>query len=238
MANQCSTWGCRLAVPLKGDGWTATIDDVRALVANLHRRIDVGEPPDAYVIHLLGTGTLQGRLPRCMSHLRGTQVVVLAAYKLRQAHSDALLDTHRGESGIQSTLARFAVELEPNHKMKDFVGVLPSEIRGGQFCWSEEGCEDCTMLAQEFRAWVYIGAKPHDIEDQKHTAALEETMKQIAELETLHGSSDPMKWLWGSGTPCADVFEADDAKCKYERLQLKVSALEKLRSAVEDMQLR
>ena len=82
------------------------------------------------------------------------------------------------------------------------------------------------VCSPRIRAWVYIGAKPHDIEEQKHTAALEETMKQIAELETLHGSSDPMKWLWGSGTPCADVFEADDAKCKYERLQLKVSALE------------
>jgi hypothetical protein len=33
-----------------------------------------------------------------------------------------------------------------------------------------------------------------------------------------HGASDPSQWKWGAGTACADVFEADEAKRKYEDL--------------------
>ena len=94
-------WGCRLAVPLKGDDWTVTVDDVRALVANIHKRIEVDEPPDELFLHVLGTGKLQKRrLPRCMSHLREVPLVILGAYKLRSPHFTALSDIQRDEPGI------------------------------------------------------------------------------------------------------------------------------------------
>ena len=33
---------------------------------------------------------------------------------------------------------------------------------------------------------------------------------------------------WGEGTPCKDVFEADDAKRKHEDLRAKAAALQRL----------
>ena len=46
---------------------------------------------------------------------------------------------------------------------------------------------------------------------------------EMREMAEKHGDVEPAKWKWGAGTPCADVFEADDAKRKYEDLTAKVT---------------
>ena len=190
----CS-WGCRLVVPLEGDGWTATVDDVRELVSNLHSRMtaneaacmqsddepppNIGEPPNDYFMHVLGTGKLKGRLPRQMAHLRQKSVVVLGAYKIRQPHIDALMSIRTDCPGIQSTLARFAAEIESQHKLGQCVDVLSPEVRGGHFCWSGAGCDDHSALVQEFRAWVHLGASPHDMFGQEQHEEWQILRKQI-----------------------------------------------------------
>ena len=73
-------WGARLAVPLAGAGWTASIDDVRSLVLAVHMRINVDHPRDDYFLNLLGTGLLAGRLPKRLAHRKG-RVVILGSYK-------------------------------------------------------------------------------------------------------------------------------------------------------------
>ncbi len=54
--------GARLAVPLAGPGWSATMDDVHAFVDAVHERTGVEYPPDDHFFNLLGTGQLSGRL--------------------------------------------------------------------------------------------------------------------------------------------------------------------------------
>ena len=71
LAEPCM-WGSRLAVP---SGWPgrATVDDVRALVDGVHRRIGVHFPMDDFFLNVLGTsdageplvrGRLRGKQPR------------------------------------------------------------------------------------------------------------------------------------------------------------------------------
>ena len=93
-------WRSRLAVPL---GWPggATVDDVRALVDGVHRRIGVHFPMDDFFLNVLGTCRLAGRLPKHLGHLGGRhgRVLILGSYKIRQPHVDALQDIQRnGES--------------------------------------------------------------------------------------------------------------------------------------------
>ena len=128
-------------------------------------------------------------------------------------------------------LAKSAIEISPQHTFKKCVDVLAPEVRGGPFCWSATGCEDHSALAQEHRAWVHIGASPHDVDQEKHAAALTDSLKQIADLEAEHGSADPATWRWGPGTACVNAFAAYKAKYKYWDLKAKVSALQQLSEA-------
>ena len=85
-------WGSRLAVPICGGG----VDDVRALVDAMHKRLGVLFPMDDFFLNVLGAGWLAGRLPRKGRHGR---VVILGSYKIRQPHIDALEDIKaNGES--------------------------------------------------------------------------------------------------------------------------------------------
>ena len=85
-------WGARLAVPICGGG----VDDVRALVDAMHKRLGVLFPMDDFYLNVLGAGWLAGRLPRHLFHLGGrgrhARVVILGSYKIRQPHIDALED--------------------------------------------------------------------------------------------------------------------------------------------------
>ena len=221
-------WGARLAVPLAGSGWAATIDDVRALVLAAHMRLNVDHPRDDYFLNLLGTGLLTGRLPKRLGHLKG-RVVILGSYKIRQPHVEALEDIEKNGEGVLKALAAAACEIE-QRGVRDCVDVLVPEVRGGPWCWrgcGSTGQEDLDALVQEHRAWVHLGASPRDA-NQDSADTLTYTLKCIAELEEKHGGADPASWRWGDGTPCADVFAADDAKRKHESLKAKAAALQQV----------
>ena len=223
-------WGDRLAVPLAGTDWTASIDDVRSLVDAVHQRLDVDHPLDDYFLNLLGTGVLTGRRPRYLAHLKGP-VIILGSYKMRQPHYDALEDIEKNGEGVLKALAAAAGYLE-NHGVRNCVDVLVPEVRGGPWCRSDAARpEDQDALAQEHRAWVHLGASSRLPNQEDHAAALTDSLKRIAHLEAKHGGADPASWRWGEDTPCADVFAADDAKREHEGLKAKVSALQQLSNA-------
>ena len=212
------TWGARLAVPLEGEGWTSTMDDVRALVDALHRHLNVDHPMDDFFLNLLGTARLAGRAPIEMKHLRG-RVVVLGAYKIRQPHIAALHDIAMNSAGVLKRLAQATCELG-KARLCDTRDALAPEVRGeGPWCWSSEGTGHYEAIAQELRAWEHFGATPRDLREE-----LVLTREQLAQMEKLHGGTNPIKWKWGKGTPCADVHAADDAKHKYEALKAKLAA--------------
>ena len=77
------------------------------------------------------------------------------------------------------------------------------------------------------RDWVHFGASPRDA-NQDSADTLTYTLKCIAELEEKHGGADPASWRWGDGTPCADVFAADDAKRKHDSLKAKAATLQQV----------
>ena len=57
---------------------------------------------------------------------------------------------------------------------------------------------------------MHLGATPRDV-NQDRADTLIYSLKRIAHLEAKHGGADPASWRWGEGTPCADVFAADEA---------------------------
>ena len=224
-------WDDRLAVPLAGTGWTASIDDVRSLVDAVHTRIDAVHPQDDYFLNLLATGVLAGRRPKHLAHLK-KPVVILGSYNMRRQHVvEALEDIEKNGEGVLKALAAAAGVIE-QRGVRNCVDVLVPEVRGGPWCWGDAARpEDQDALAQEHRAWVHLGATPRDINQEDHTATLTDSLKRIAHLEAKHGGADPASWRWGEGTPCADVFAADDAKREHEGLKAKVSALQQLSNA-------
>ena len=216
-------WGSRLAVPLGGvEGGISSIDDVRSLVVAVHTQLEVEYPRDDYFLNLLGTGRLTGRLPMGLAHLKGVVVVILGAYKIRQPHVDALEVVRRSGGGVLSTLAAATREIG-SLRVRDCVDVLVSEVRGGPWCWTTDGstCLNEEELDQEHRAWVHLGAAPRDVRLEHMLKMLEHMLKRIVDIEEKHGGADPAKWRWGTGTPCVDVFAADDAKRAYEDLKAK-----------------
>ena len=74
---------------------------------------------------------------------------------------------------------------------------------------------------------MHLGASPRDA-NQDSADTLTYTLKFIAELEEKHGGADPASWRWGDGTPCADVFAADDAKRKHDSLKAKAATLQQV----------
>ena len=194
-------WGARLAVPLAGASWTASIDDVRSLVLAVHMWINVDHPRDDYFLNLLGTGLLAGRLPKRLAHLKG-RVVILGSYKIRQPHVEALEDIEKNGEGVLKALAAAAGEIE-QRGVRNCVDVLVPEVRGGPWCW-----RGCDARAQKTKT-------PRDV-NQDRADTLTYSLKRIAHLEVKH---------------CADVFAADAAKREYEGLTAKVAALQQLSDA-------
>ncbi len=216
-------WGSRIAVPL---GWGgATVDDVRTLVDAVHQRIDVQFPRDDFFLNVLGIGRLAGRLPKHVAHLGGRhgRVVILGGSKIRQPHMDALEDIRvNGESDLLKALAKLTGEIG-QQAVRDCVDALAPEVRGGTWCWRGGHADNYEALMQEHRAWAHLGATPRDLSHD-----LADTLKSITDLEEKHDGADPASWRWGDGTPCADVFAADEAKRKHVDLKAKAAALQQL----------
>lgn len=231
-AAPCS-WGSRLAVPFgnvlsKSGPWEASIDDVRAFVAEVHARMDVEMPGDEYFLNVLGTGVLAGNLPKYMKDLgfAGCRVVVFGAYKIRQPHTDAIAAVEK-EAPQCSTLERLAgaaVELQ-KRQVRDATCVLSADVRGGSWYWS--GAQSAVSRheadVQEQLAWEHLGATPRD-----YGASITAAKESLAELEEKHGGPDPKIWKWGAGTPCADVSAADDAMRRHRDISEKIAAYERL----------
>ena len=76
---------------------------------------------------------------------------------------------------------------------------------------------------QEHHAWAHLGATAQDL-----SGDLADARKALADLEEKHGGSDPTKWPWGDGTPCTDVFAADEAKRRHEDLTERVAGLQRI----------
>jgi hypothetical protein len=223
----------RFAVPLEGPNgeWQASMDDVRALVDHVHAVLGVQFPDDDYYMSLLGAGKLKGRVPKAWAKkgLAGP-VVILGCRKIRQPHIDALWK-HVGPQNENSTVKKLAYMTTEigDHAVGDCTDVLGEEIRGGTFYWfslDSTGTQRAhyDTLVQEHRAWAHLGATRYDPSTDIASAEVD-----IREMEEKHGAADPSQWKWGAGTPCADIFEADDAKRKYENVYAKVAALKVLR---------
>ena len=210
-------WGDRMAIPLEGEGWTASMDDARALVDAVHQRLQVTHPMDDYFLNLLGTARLAGRVAADLSHMRG-RVVVLGAYKIRQPHVAALHHVASSGNGTLARLAQGTCELG-KARLCDTRDALTPEVRGGPWCWGSEGAGHWEALAQEHRAWEHFGATPRNLCEE--TAEARQT---LAAMEARHGGCDPTAWKWGPGTPCVDVHAADEAMGKYRSLRAKVAA--------------
>ena len=193
------------------------MDDVRALVDALHQRLNVDHPMDDFFLNFLGTARLAGRVPSEMKHLRG-RVVVLGAYKIRQPHIASLHDIAMNSAGVLKRLAQATCELG-KARLCDTRDALTPEVRGGPWCWTSELAGEFEAIVQEHAAWEYFGATQRDLHEELGAAR-----EQLAQMEKLHGGTDPIKWKWGKGTPCKDVHEADDAKCRYEALKAKIAA--------------
>lgn len=223
MASHCM-WGSRLAVPL-GLVEGATVDHVRTLVDEVHRRIDVEFPPDEYFLNVLGTGRLADRLPKPLSHLGGRQgrVLILGSYKIRQPHFDALQDIQRSDGNeFIKALAKMTRPLG-QQAVRDCVDALVPEVRGGAWYWRGGTTNRYEALMQEHRAWEHLGAAPRDLSHY-----LRDALRSLATLEQKHGGADPAKWRWGEGESCADVFAADEAKREHENLSTRVAAFRQL----------
>ena len=218
-------WGVRFAVPLTAPngGWRASMDDVRAMVQHVHKELKVQFPADDYFMNLLGVGKLAGKVPKAWVEkgLAGP-VVILGCAKIREPHIDALRYGPQTDNAIVRKLCHSTTEIG-NRAAKDCTDVLDEEVRGGTFYWFSKDFggtqrEHYETIVQEHRAWAHIGATRYDASTDIVNAE-----KEMREMSEKHGDADPAKWKWGAGTPCSDVFEAGEAKRKYEELSAKVA---------------
>ena len=180
---------------------------------------------DDLFLNVMGTCCLVGRLPQHLGHLGGRhgRVLILGSYKIREPHVDALEDIARnGERDILKALARMTGEIG-QQAVRDCVDALAPEVRGGTWCWRGGTADNHEALMQEHRAWAHLGATPRDLSHD-----LADALRSLAALEQKHGGADPANWRWGEGTPCADVFAADEAKREHEDLSAKVAALRQM----------
>lgn len=199
------------------------MDDVRAMVQHVHKELKVQFPADDYFMNLLGVGKLAGKVPKAWVEkgLAGP-VVILGCAKIREPHIDALRYGPQTDNAIVRKLCHSTTEIG-NRAAKDCTDVLDEEVRGGTFYWFSKDFggtqrEHYETIVQEHRAWAHIGATRYDASTDIVNAE-----KEMREMSEKHGDADPAKWKWGAGTPCSDVFEAGEAKRKYEELSAKVA---------------
>ena len=225
-----------MAVPMEGAGWQASVDDVRALVDAVHEELHEGglEPLDDYFLNLLGTARLGTRAPQSLKHLTGREaqeraspsraLVILAAYKIRQPHIDALAAVAASGAEPICRLAQEAAELG-KAALCGCRSVLSAEVRGGAWCWTGDvSCHEA--VAQEEMAWMHLGATPRW---EEKVLRCEEALAQLVEK---HGGDDPKQWRWGTEV-CSDVFQADEAARKFSWLQARAEALRRICGARE-----
>ncbi len=221
----CS-WGMRFAVPLEAPNgeWRASIDDVRTMVQHVHKQLNVQFPDDDYFISLLGTGKLAGKVSKAWEKkgLAGL-VVILGCAKIREPHINALRYGPQTDNALVRKLCQSIIEISNDQAVEDCTDVLDEEVRGGTFYWFSKDFggtqrEHYETIVQEHRAWAHIGATRYDASTDIVNAE-----KEMREMSEKHGDADPAKWKWGAGTPCSDVFEAGEAKRKYEELSAKVA---------------
>jgi len=225
------TWGMRFAVPLEGPNgeWQASMDDVRTMVEHVHAVLDVQFPADDYYMSLLGTGKLAGKVSKAWAKkgLAGP-VVIFGCAKIREPHIDALRYGPQTDNALVRKLCHATTEIE-NHAVKGCTDVLDENIRGGTFYWFSKDFagtqrEHYDTLIQEHRAWAHLGATRYDPSTEIANAE-----KDIRQMEEQYGGGDPARWEWGAGAPCADVFEADEAKRKFDDLSAKVAVFSAFR---------
>jgi len=208
----CS-WGSRLAAPLQG----STVDAVRALVCEVHAALQVEDPNDDFFLHVLGTGVPPGKN-------LGVRVVVLAAYKLRQPHFDALraIAACDDKPVAVRRLARLLRELD-RQTIGEAFDATSAVARGG-CVWLHDGGDWSTAeaLIQEAKAWVACGATAaavvEDAREQLRSAA-----NSLERLARAHGPGSPRSWKWGHGTSLPDVFAADDAAREHRLITERVA---------------
>jgi len=166
-------WGDRLAVPLAGTDWTASIDDVRSLVDAINTRINAVHPQDGYFLNVLATGRLTGRRPQHLAHLKGP-VVFLGSYRMqRRRVVEVLNDIEENGEGVLKALAAAAGYPE-NLGVRNYIDVVAPEVRGGHWHWGEAGAPEDDSVAQEHRAWEHIGATPRDVNAASGSGAARE----------------------------------------------------------------
>ena len=233
-------WGMRFAVPLTAPngGWRASMDDVRAMVQHVHKKLKVQFPADDYFMNLLGAGKLVGKVPKAWVEkgLAGP-VVILGCAKIREPHIDALRYGPQTDNALVGKLCHSTIEIG-NRSVKDCTDVLDEEVRGGTFYWFSREFggtqrEHYETIIQEHRAWAHLGATRCDASLDITTS--EQELREMAEK---HGDVDPAKWKWGAGTNCADVFEADEAKRKYEDLSDKVAVFTAFRDEISTQSIQ
>ena len=139
-----------MAVPLEGEGWAASMDDVRVLVDMVHQRLDAGHPMDGYFLNLLGTACLTGRVAASLKHMKGG-IVVLGAYKIRQSHHEAMQAIARESEGICRPLLKHLAQLARElgkARLRNCRDALTPSVRGGTWCWSSAGAGERKAVAQ------------------------------------------------------------------------------------------
>eukprot|EP00973_Karenia_brevis_P065274 9065990-Karenia_brevis.AAC.1 len=51
-------------------------------------------------------------------------------------------------------------------RLCDTRDAVTPDVRGGAWCWSNEGAGDYEAIAQEHKAWEYFGATPKDLSQE------------------------------------------------------------------------
>lgn len=203
-----------------------SVDDVRTFVEELHALMDVECARDEYFLHLKARTKLKGRLSAPLAHLRGRDVIVLMAYKIRSAFCEALEVLKKKDDEIVSALARATREVKEDRPMQNGIDLLSTDVRKTKFCYfGADGVSDEEALLQETRAWMAAGATPPPPQGDVIRKRIEDLEAKVHKMIEMHGGEEPIKWPFGEGKPLKDVFAADDAKNEFERMVEKIAEL-------------
>lgn len=208
----------RIAVPIIG-----SVDAVRAFVDALHVEMEVEHCFDDCFFALSARCKLKGRLASNLSHLKGKEILVLIASKIRGTFYRAMEELAKHGDESISRLAKATREIEHDQALASHVDLLSEQVRGVKFCFF--GTEGVSV--NEVKAWTAAGATappPQGDFIRARIIEIEETIKAMTEK---YGGEDSLKWAFGEGKALADVFSADDKKKEFEALRAKVAELKK-----------